>query len=124
MFLEKLEIFGFKAIPYKLRVQFGTGVTGIIGPNGCGKSNFPDAIRWVPGGQSVRPRRCPASARVTRSVISRAIPEPGSNRDRRASPASTTTRICSIVSEVSAIEVDRTTLRFPFSGAIAARWAA
>ena len=67
-----------------------------------------------------RPRRWSASARVTRSVTSRAMPAPGSNRDRRASPASTTTRTSWMVSEVSAIEVASTILRAARSGRIAA----
>jgi chromosome segregation protein len=54
MFLEKLEIFGFKSIPHKLSLRFGPGVTAIVGPNGCGKSNLSDAIRWVLGEQSAR----------------------------------------------------------------------
>ena len=58
-----------------------------------------------------RPRRCSASARVTRSVTSRVIPEPGSKRARRARPASTTTRTSGMVSEVSAIAVASTSLR-------------
>ncbi len=51
------------------------------------------------------------------------MPAPGSNRARRARPASTTTRISSMVSEVSAIAVAKTTLRPCGAGAIAARWA-
>ena len=54
MFLEKIEIFGFKSIPHKLSLRFGPGVTAIVGPNGCGKSNLSDAIRWVLGEQSAR----------------------------------------------------------------------
>ncbi len=57
MFLEKIEIFGFKALPYRVSVKFGPGITAIVGPNGCGKSNFSDAIRWVLGEQSVRQLR-------------------------------------------------------------------
>ncbi len=72
-----------------------------------------------------RPRRCSASARVTRSVTRRAMPEAGSKRDRRARPPSTTTRTSGIVSEVSAIEVASTSLRRPSgAGASAARWSA
>ncbi len=51
MVLRKLSIFGFKSFAEKTDVEFGEGVTAVIGPNGCGKSNVIDAIRWVFGEQ-------------------------------------------------------------------------
>lgn len=51
MFISKLEILGFKSFATKTVLQFGKGVTAVIGPNGCGKSNVVDAIRWVMGEQ-------------------------------------------------------------------------
>ncbi len=51
MFLSRLELVGFKSFPERTDVRFGAGVTGIVGPNGCGKTNILDAIRWVMGEQ-------------------------------------------------------------------------
>ena len=51
MILRKLSIYGFKSFADKTELQFGEGMTAVIGPNGCGKSNVVDAIRWVFGEQ-------------------------------------------------------------------------
>jgi chromosome segregation protein len=51
LYLSKLEILGFKSFAQKTNVQFNQGVTSIVGPNGCGKTNIVDAIRWCLGEQ-------------------------------------------------------------------------
>ncbi len=58
MYLTKLEIFGFKSFAQKVALKFDQGLTGIIGPNGCGKSNVVDSIRWVLGEQRPSVLRC------------------------------------------------------------------
>ncbi len=57
MQLSKLEIKGFKSFGDKVTIHFDEGITGIVGPNGCGKSNVVDAIRWVLGEQKTRALR-------------------------------------------------------------------
>jgi len=57
MKIKKIEVCGFKSFSEKIEIGFPSGVTAIVGPNGCGKSNVVDAIRWALGEQSPKQLR-------------------------------------------------------------------
>ncbi len=57
MFLKSIELFGFKSFADRSRIEFQEGISALLGPNGCGKSNVVDAIKWVLGEQSTRTLR-------------------------------------------------------------------
>ena len=57
MKIRKLEIIGFKSFVDRTTIEFPPGILAVVGPNGCGKSNVVDALRWVMGEQSVKQLR-------------------------------------------------------------------
>lgn len=57
MFLKSIDLFGFKSFAEKSHIQFTDGISALIGPNGCGKSNVVDAVKWVLGEQATRSLR-------------------------------------------------------------------
>lgn len=57
MHLKRIELFGFKSFADRTELELGGGITAVIGPNGCGKSNIVDAVRWALGEQSVKALR-------------------------------------------------------------------
>ena len=93
MRLSKLHIAGFKSFPDRAELAFDHGVTAIVGPNGCGKSNVVDAITWVLGEQSAKSLR----GERMEDVISN-----GSDARKPSAAAEVRLRFSGVVKQVSA----------------------
>ena len=76
MYLKEIVANGFKSFADRTRIELRPGVTAVVGPNGCGKSNIVDAIRWVLGEQSAKSLRAPAMQDVIFSGTDRRKPLP------------------------------------------------
>jgi chromosome segregation protein len=74
MYLSRLELHGFKSFAERTILQFDPGITAIVGPNGCGKSNIVDAVRWVIGEQRARVLRSEKMENVIFNGTSRRRP--------------------------------------------------
>ncbi len=77
MYLKEIVVNGFKSFADRTRIELRPGITAVVGPNGCGKSNIVDAIRWVLGEQSAKSLRAPAMQDVIFSGTDRrkALPQ-------------------------------------------------
>ncbi len=98
MRLDRLELSGFKSFPDRSDVAFDTGVTAIVGPNGCGKSNLVDAITWVLGEQSARSLR---GERMEDVIFS------GSDARKATAAAEVRLRLSGVPTEFARLAADR-----------------